>query len=56
MKKGLSGVVFGSTGAVGKAVVSAMLDSQKWERVHCVVRKEPEEWANINKPKLTVQV
>ena len=33
------------------------MESEKWAKVHCVVRKEPEDWAKLhNKEKLSVQV
>lgn len=38
MEKGLRAVIFGASGAVGKALVPQLVHSSKWSKVHCVVR------------------
>lgn len=42
MESGLKAVVFGATGAVGKTLVPQLLESNRWSKVLCVVRNEPE--------------
>ena len=47
MESGLSAVVFGATGAVGRTLVPQLVESSKWAKVLCVVRTEPEEWSKL---------
>lgn len=42
MQSGLKAVIFGGTGAVGKALVPLLVSSDRWSKVLCVVRSEPE--------------
>lgn len=44
MEAGLKAVVFGATGAVGRTLVPQLIESNKWSKILCVVRSEPEEW------------
>lgn len=39
---GLRAVIFGGTGAVGKALVPLLVESDKWSKILCVARSIPE--------------
>lgn len=57
MQSGLKAVVFGATGAIGKTLTLQLAESNKWSKVLCVVRNQPEEWNKyINAGKLEVQI
>ena len=53
----MKALVYGCTGAIGSEIVSTLLSSPKWSTVHCVARKQPEEWNTWpGKEKLVMEV
>jgi aspartate-semialdehyde dehydrogenase len=54
---GLKAVVFGATGAVGKTLVAQLNQSDVWQKVLVVVRKELPEWSQLkNANKLVIHI
>ena len=50
-------MIYGCTGAIGSELVTMLLDSPVWSTVHCVARKQPQEWNNLpGKEKLIMEV
>ena len=54
-KKGLKAVIFGATGASGQVLSTSLqvltkllIESDKWAKILCVVRKPLEEWKKID--------
>ena len=43
-QEGFNALVFGSTGAIGTELIISLLRSPQWSKVHCIVRREVEEW------------
>ena len=53
----MKALIYGCTGAIGSEIVSFLLASPQWSTVHCVARKQPEEWNQMpGKEKLIMEV